>query len=60
MGWCFFFGLCHNKTGGKFILVKVEILMGGKGFENFDFPIVGSKIQIVVDPDLLEPISRKI
>ena len=41
-----------TKLGEKFILVKVKILIGGKGFENFDFPIVGSKIQIVVDPSV--------
>ena len=28
---------------------KVKTLIGGKGFENFDLPIVGSKIKIVVD-----------
>ena len=35
---------------------KVKTLIGGKGFENFDLPIVGSKIKIVVD---LRDVPRK-
>ena len=36
--------------------------MRGKWFENFDFPILGSKIKIVVNLlcDLSKPIRRKI
>ena len=52
MGQCFFFGLCHNKTGGKIIFVEVNFLMGGNAFEFFNLPIVGSKIKILVEPSV--------
>ena len=52
MGYCFFFGLCHNKTGENFILVKVKMLFDRKRIENFELTIVGSKITIVVDPSV--------
>ena len=33
----------------KLILVKVKILIGGKGVEKFYLAVVGSKIKIVVE-----------
>ena len=49
--WASVFSLVFvmTKLGEKFILVKVKILIGGKRFEHFDLPIVGSKIKIIVD-----------
>ena len=49
--WASVFSLVFvmTKLGEKFILVKGKILIGGKGFENFYLPIVGSKIKIVVE-----------
>ena len=35
------------RNWGNFLVIG-NILIGGIGFENFDLPIVGSKIKIVV------------
>ena len=49
--WANIFSLVFvmTKLGEKLILVKVKILIGGKGVEKFYLAIVGSKIKIVVE-----------
>ena len=49
-GLVFFLWFISKQNCGKNHIGQISI--GGKGFENFDFPIVGSKIQIVVDPSV--------
>ena len=50
--WASVFSLVFvmTKLGEKIILVKMKILIGGKGVEKFYLAIVGSKIEIGVNP----------
>ena len=52
--WASVFSLVYvmTKLEGKFFLVNVKILIGGKGVENFYLPIGGSKTKIVVYPSV--------